>query len=133
MYRVESLNRGNEMKQNKKSNKKAGNNTKDVTKQLQQIINKKENSKKTDVEKSRKQKGLYSKSTAELKVMLKGNPNDKDILNELDKRRQRWKDYYHKNKEKYKKWGEKWRKNNPEKVKQYRKNYYQKKKVKSSE
>ncbi len=117
----------------KKNIQKAGNNTKDVTKQLQQIIDNKRNSKKVDVEKTTKQKGLYSKSTAELKIMLKGNPNNKDIQNELDKRRQQWKDYYHKNKEKYKKWGENWRKNNPEKVKQYRKNYYLKKKVKSSD
>ncbi len=121
------------MKQNKKSNTKAGNNTKDVTKQLQQIINKKENSKKINVEKTKQSKGLYSKSTAELKTMLQENPDNKDIQNELDKRRQQWKNYYHNNKEKYKKWGENWRKNNPEKVKQYRKNYYEKKKVKSSE
>ena len=121
------------MKQNKKSKNKADDNTKDVTKQLQQIINKKENSKKTTVKKSTKQKGLYSKSTAELKVMLKGKPDDKEIQNELDKRRQRWKNYYHKNKEKYKKWEESWRQRNPDKVALYRKNYYQKKKVKSSE
>lgn len=114
----------------KKSNKKSGNDSKkQVTEQLQEIIDKKENTEKIDVEKTT---GFYSKSTGELKVLLKENPNNKDIQNELEKRRQHWKDYYYKNKEKYKKWGENWRKNNPEKVNQYRKNYY-KKKVKSSE
>jgi hypothetical protein len=73
----------------------------------------------------------YNTPTKELVVLLEQYKKINDEhLGELtafiEKRRQRWKNFYESNKDKYKQWSSNWRKNNPDKVKASQQRYAEK-------
>ena len=53
--------------------------------------------------------------------MLADHPGNEDILKEIEKRRTHWKNYYNKNKDKYKQWNKIWRQKNKDAIRGYSK------------